>query len=485
MSVNYGLTYRDLLEVKKKLSKQKNYLEQNKFLSSSGQEKTLLDVSYSANLSKRYYPRILNKVNTFISHAFDKDLTPVFLTITLDGFFRDFLKGDYSRWDENRADYIKHIPNNDRSGYYLDYIDKKKHSLTPRDLYKILGHQMFRFLRSSTLQRIRKDGYDYTMIRVTEPHKKDGVPHFHVLMHLPKQYIPSVYLEFQKFFPAPQNHKPVSGREPKYIAPGMYETEGFQTEIRNAASYILKYILKSFVNLIEGNEVDYLQAWYVHNRIPRIITTHTLIPQDIYHSVAPLDDDWYYLTNIKFDAYYERDRDNDYFKFDDGQNRKIIGDSGLIMIVNNGRIVASYGSKKFSPKKIRLRSLTFTAYKPDSFDLLQRFIFYIPPNPYSYYISKVYDDGTMFVIGSPDDFFLSSASDTLDDLALLDCPDSFAFKPVNKMSNFELYQHYLDFDFDLYNPARYAFVHNELIYRSLIIDSFLNPNEFNTRFYDD
>ncbi len=480
MSYNYGLSNKDLEAVKAKLAKQKNYLEQNKFLVSNGKEKSLLDVSYSANLSKRYYPRILNKVNTFIHHAYQHDLVPVFLTVTLDGFFRDFMKCDFSRWNKNRDNYIKHIPNNDRSGFYLDYIDKKN-TLTPKDLYKILGHQLHRFNMSETLRNIKKDGYTYSMIRVTEPHK-DGVPHFHILMHVPKQYIPNLYIEFKRFFPAPQNDKILTSRTPKEISPGVYETEGFQIEIRNAAAYVLKYVLKSFVNLIEDKDIDYLQAWYVHNRIPRIITTHTLVSQDVYHHVAILDDDWHYLTNIKIDGYMERDRENNYFKLDDGDNRQIIGDNGLVMIVHHGKIVSSYGSKTYSLRKVRLRSLIYTAAKPKSFNMLERFIFYIPPIPYSYYITKVFEDGTFFSIGSKNDFYITCNADYYyEDLE--EVPETF--KSVSKMGDFALYNHYVDFDFDVHNPARYAIVNNELIDRGLIVAGVLAPNEFNTRFYDD
>ena len=262
MSVNYGLTSQDFEDAKKKLAKQKDYMENFTFLNSKGEPKTLLDYSFSPNLSKRYYPRILNKVHTFISLALGKGLDPVFLTVTLDGFFRDMMRGDYTRFTPDQVDkYQKFIPNNDRNGRYWDYIcdgaysdikTKKSYGkkLTPRDLYKILSHQMHRFTRSKSLQDIRqKYDSDYMMIRVTEPHK-DGVPHFHILMYLPKEHYSKVYKDFHRHFPAPRNAKPINkreaGREPNYISDDQPETFGFQTEIRSAAAYILKYILKSF-----------------------------------------------------------------------------------------------------------------------------------------------------------------------------------------------------------------------------------------------
>ena len=121
--VSYGLTSEDLKTVQKKIKNQEKYLKSNTFVTSSGQSKTLAEVSFGANTSTRYYSRILNKVNTFVSLNLGRDYKAVFLTVTLDGFFRDFLKGNFTRWtDETKEAYKKHIPNNDRHGHYLDCV---------------------------------------------------------------------------------------------------------------------------------------------------------------------------------------------------------------------------------------------------------------------------------------------------------------------------------------------------------------------------
>lgn len=137
----------DLEQVKLKIANQRDYLESNIFTTANGEQKSLLDVSYSANHSERYYARVLNKVNTFVNYNYNADLTPVFITVTLDGFFRDFIKGDFSRWDKNKEKYEKHIPNDDRFGYILDDINDHK-EITVKDLYKVLSFQMRNFLRS-------------------------------------------------------------------------------------------------------------------------------------------------------------------------------------------------------------------------------------------------------------------------------------------------------------------------------------------------
>lgn len=525
----YGLTEQDLLQAQWKIAKQKKYLESQTFLSAEGKEKNLLDVSYSANLSERYYSRILNKVDTFVSTSITKGLTPIFLTVTADGFFRDMLKGDYTRFTPKKVDaYRRYIPNNKRNGFYWDYISqgaysdlatKKSYSkkLTSKDIYKILAHQMHKFYMCETLRHIKKDGFNYTSIRVTEPHK-DGVPHYHILMYVPEQYVSRLYHEFKRFFPAPRNHVPLtkkntrgtSKRNGELICKTTkmikgkiqvihhHETHGFQTKIRSAAGYILKYILKSFTNLIDGEELDYLQAWYVHNRIPRIITTHTLVSQEVYHKVAMMEDDWHYLTDIKHNGIFENDRLNSYFRFNDGCGREIIGDNGLYTLTNQGRLIHSFGSKENFIPTYRSRSFDFKIFgslKPPTFNILQRYNIYIPHKQYKFYIVKKEKDGTIFSFVNVNDFSLHHIYELgisydkngefqgFADVFNHDIVISDYDVPVVKLSDNALYTEYSDFDFDTKNPARYAMLHNELIDRNMLRADYVKVNDYNDNFF--
>ena len=460
--LNYGLSQDDLVQVKDKIQKQKNYLESNNFFTSTGQELSLLDVSYSANHSTRYYARILNKVDTFVSYNISIDYVPLFLTCTLDGFFRDFLNADYSRFTEETRDFYKrHIPNNNQNGKILDAIDNKE-TLTNKDLYKILSHQWNRFTQSYALRKIKKDEHTYSYMRVTEPHK-NGTPHFHILMYVPRDYLSLVYDHFHKCFPAPQNKKPLTpqdnGRVSNTIIGDYKETQGFQTAINTSAGYILKYILKSFVDVSKGNEIDYLQAWYIKNKIPRIITSQTLIPQDIYHSLSILEDDWYYLSNIKYQGSYFRDNDMNYFelKID---NRLLVGDNGIFYISNNGRIVATYGKKVYQKQKIRFKSLKFTSKKPHNFSIMYLYEFYI---------------GIQYQYTRKDNY-------TTDYVAVV--PDSYSV-PVSEMSIQSLIELYTHFDFDLMIPQKFCTVRNEMIYRGFLHEQLGNYKDYDDSFYYD
>ena len=472
VSYNYGLTSDDLKSVRDKLARQRHFLESETFLTDSGQVKTLLDVSFAANHSERYYALILNKINTFVSFNVALDLTPVFLTVTLDGFFRDFLRGDFSRWPKYRESYKDHIPNNDRFGRYLDKIDASI-PLTSKDLYKILSFQWHRFLRSYTLQKMKRQGFQYTFIRVTEPHK-DGVPHFHVLFYLPERFMTPLYFHFRNFFPAPQNHKIISyarnGRKAAYLSSDVYETQGFQWKINSVAGYILKYILKTFRNVKENKEIDYLQAWYVFNRVPRLVTSNTLVPQDVYTKSSVLDDDWYYLTEIRKDAYYCLNRDFDFFVFDDLQGRRILYDSGYYRLTHHGYVVKEFGTKSF-------------------------FWYVSPPESYSpllissdYHLSRLHrKKKSKYVYHMGDDVsnILRVIVDGREYWALpndlrLRHPDFL--KPVARLSTLSLYEHWQNFDFDLYDPKRFGLIQNELIKRGVIDGELHSLDDFGVDF---
>lgn len=446
-SKNYGLTFIDLQDVRTKIIKQRKFLLENEFVTANGEFKTLLDVSMAANHSERYYAMILNKVNTFVSYNLNRDLVPVFMTVTLDGYFRDFLKGNFSRFKEKD---IKSIPNDDRFGFLLDQLDSKK-SFTIKDLYKVLAYQFHRFQKSNTMQKIRKsENSDYSYLRVTEPHK-NGVPHFHILMYIPADKIDIVRATFEKFFPAPQNHKRLNNIG--------YDTNGFQIDIRNPVGYILKYILKSFRNVVEGKEPDYLDAWYSHYRIPRSIFSHTLLTQKDYLRIAILDDDWYYLSHL--DVF--KDKHLRFTFLHDKTNRHLyisknycaiyyINDLGFM------RILKQYGTNTFNKSLISLNSLKFTTQKPYDFNIL---FLYDIKNPIIYRKSNI-EKGCKVV------YEFSN-------------PQVKAYHtPVNKLDIYALLDLYHNFDFENYNELRYFNIKKELIKRE-----FLHEDDFSLQYYSD
>lgn len=487
MSLNYGLSNNDLLFARNKIDEQIKYLENNNITTNNGEIKTFRELSFGSNISSRYFSRILNKVDTFTSLALSKEHKGIFLTITLDGFFRDCMKGDYKRFKAVRDKYIKHIPNDSRNGFYLDAMDKGA-VLTPKDLYKILVHQLHRFYRSGTLQKMRKNGFDYSSIRVTEPHK-DGVPHIHIAFFCPREFFKDVYKEFVKFFPAPQNHKLLTMRQNKRlgqeISEGITETNGFQINIKNDASYILKYILKTFRNVEKEEKIGYMEAWYIKYRIPRIITTRTLMSQDICNKVYPVEKDWFYLTQaIKNLGYMDIDNINNKFTLVDGNNRKIYYNNGLLVLSYDNKVIKTIGKFKEHIPKLRLRALKFTTISTN-FNILYRYTIYRTSLAYKYKMLFSFSDGTFFVLNKDGNHYFDFKSLDLD---INIYKDTFYNKKINhfdiylksikedlkNIKDYTLFNKFNNFVFIDNVPDnssyRYAEYHNELVERKIIFD---------------
>ncbi len=333
----YGLNKNDLKQIQKKHNIQREYLEESFFVTKNGQSKSLLDVSFSANHSERYYSELLNKINTIdtLILASSVDYDSIFITITLDGFFRDFLKANFKRYNESKHSHL--IPNNDAYGYLRDKI-RDNVAFNIKDLYNCLNFQLKRFQSSASYRRIKKSGHKPHYIRVCEPHKKDGVPHLHMMLYIPLDFRESILEAYKKYFPAPQNLKPLNNDNDGQIM-------GFQWKIKSAPAYILKYLFKTFLDVKNCNDIDYIQAWYIKHRILRVVTSHSLIPAWIYRKAMLLDNDWFYLSDIRESGLAEWSKENDFFHLIDEHCRELIYDSGQYTLLSAGHIIKQFGKK--------------------------------------------------------------------------------------------------------------------------------------------
>jgi len=346
----FGLNKNDLKLISNKLDNQSKYLDTNFFTTNSGQVKSLREVSFSANHSERYYAQLSNKIDTMTKTAISKGLHSCFLTMTLDGYFRDLLRGDYTRFnsldDHDLKVALQSVPNSEALGEVRQKIEARK-TLEIKDLYNILNHQTKRFLQSYAFKKLKKLDQNYMYIRTVEPHK-DGVPHFHMMLYIPFEHIEQFKKDFVRSYPAPQNKKLLKGSESDLIS--------FQTDINDTTAYVMKYILKTFMNVKEKKEVDYIQAWYIKHRIMRCVTSRSLIPQWIYQICYAFEDDWYHLTDLLNDIknQMEWSHEDNYFYLHDSQtDREIIYRYGVLEVVYGERVIKSIGiTKERTEKKI-------------------------------------------------------------------------------------------------------------------------------------
>ncbi len=243
--ITYGLYEDDLDEVNEKLRQQNNFLEYS-YISNdqTGQVFSLKECVISSNHNPdRYHAEIQNRINTLEKEAKLSGLIPVFLTMTLPSEFHE----------------MKHhngelIPN------------PKYNGTTPKEAVKILTKQWAKLRQDRSLKELTKAQRMY--YRVNEPHK-DGTPHTHILLFIPKDRIDRVESAFKRLFNQGSNK--------------------FEKNIRSAASYIMKYINKT-LPLSKKERLSetehYLNAWYIKHRINRFCSSRSTAPMYLYRLVS-------------------------------------------------------------------------------------------------------------------------------------------------------------------------------------------------------
>lgn len=237
----YGLTKTQLDLTDKKLAIQKSFLNSSYLYDKlSGKRIPLSDLIISANHSpKRYYGEIQNRVNTLIGEAENRELTPIFMTITL--------PSEYHPFKLHNKTLVK---------------NPKYNGTSPREAVKVLTKRFAKLRNDRAFRDIDKDERIY--FRVNEPHKS-GTPHTHILYYVPKDRIEHITKAFKRLFPQKGND--------------------IQLDLRNAGAYVMKYVNKTLPNSKgkKKSKVDrYLNAWYSHNRITRFSSSRTLAPIYLY-----------------------------------------------------------------------------------------------------------------------------------------------------------------------------------------------------------
>ena len=240
----YGLTQNDLAVVREKLRKQNNFLEYSYITNDqTGQSFSLKECIISSNHNPdRYHAEIQNRINTLDREATNAGLTPVFLTMTLPSEFHEMKQRNG-----------KLIPNPLYNG------------TTPKEAVKILTKQWAKLRQDRSLKELSKRQRMY--YRVNEPHK-DGTPHTHILLFIPKDRIDKVESAFKRLYNQVGNK--------------------FEKNIKSASSYIMKYINKT-LPLSKKEQLTetehYLNAWYIKHRINRFCSSRSTAPMYLYRLV--------------------------------------------------------------------------------------------------------------------------------------------------------------------------------------------------------
>lgn len=257
----YGLDTLDFEAIDKKLDFQKSFIENKFFDFDFAENKSALEFTYSANLNpNKYFAEMNNRINSIFQYSKNLGLMPVFCTITA--------PSEYHQTDKNRK---------------LIY--------SPNDTAKALTQIFNKFTNLQVFQRMKRETkHGLIYFRVYEPHKS-GVPHCHIMLFLPKNYILEVQNKFFEYFTNAEkwgnNKKSLDFRYTFY-------------NVNGAISYIMKYVTKTFKN--ENDTTNKAWYWYIKNRIRRFLTSRTLAPLEIYRKVRyffkNLPNDYLYVTNL-------------------------------------------------------------------------------------------------------------------------------------------------------------------------------------------
>lgn len=243
----YGLDEIDILYAKSKILRQSRFLNNNGIKdNSNGNLIPLKKIVFSAyHNPNRYYSEIQNRVNTLVSYAKEKNLKPLFMTLTL--------PSKYHR--------LKTI----KSGAFID--NPNYEGFTPTEAKKELTNMFAKLRQDRSLKELDKE--ERIFFRITEPHA-DGTPHSHILLFVPEDRVDRIVEAFNRLFR--QNTK-------------ANDIQKITSNIDNAVAYIMKYINKTLPLSKKESLTDkeqHLHYWYSTHRITRFNSSNTLAPICIY-----------------------------------------------------------------------------------------------------------------------------------------------------------------------------------------------------------
>jgi hypothetical protein len=368
--------------------------------------------------------------------------------------------------------YLRHIPNNEVHGFLRDKI-KERVKFTVKDCYNVLAFQWYRYSSGYAFKKIKKDGKQFIYLKAVEPHK-DGVPHFHVLLWIPENYIEQFKKDFVRYFPAPRNKKLMTEndkeffkRHKRYPKIGLDFNEGdmygFITLLHNPVGYIMKYATKSFMDLRTGEDLNYLQSWYIKHKIRRITTSHSTIPQWVYQKVFAIEKDWYHLTdlNIREPMLCEWNKEDDYITLIEDNGRVIEYDQGLLTLryLGSDNVIQQLGEFK---ERVVIKSQIQNV--PNKWQKQHQQIKHC----------EVYIDGSKHIFKNQSlkyQFDLRVyQNDYVDKKYFFFVPkDLIKITPQPlKMSNFDLLSYWNTIDIEMVNPNHFYHVREVLIDRGLL-----------------
>lgn len=479
----FGLTKKNKIDVLNKIEKQKDFLYSH-YIEVHGEKVQLASFFKNTFINAdRYIAELQHRVWSLVEYAQDRDLVNVFLTLTLPSEYHPmktlrsgkvvknpkFAHGNLRLFDiytkERATNYDKKIFKYYKTLNRIKYTGKDetisllKEDYSPSKGSKLLTEMFAKIRKDRSFQDLDKDKRVY--FRVTEPHK-DGTPHLHVSLWLPKQSVSKFIQAVHRFYPAPladvaSTYIPIEYKLYKNVYRKWdKKTNRFQwfdgykiheddksyikLQIEDSVAYLMKYIYKTLDDLRDGKGITEITMWYIFHGICRFYTSRTLISLNVYRPLGGK------LSLLELTQHYQDDTVTVYLDPETKQPKIIQYDDFILWNKKEFELKQYDKDDKKDPGTSQIRTVDIEIDSEE---------FYMMRGG-----SKLYPKSTQ--IGMSDEEYVP---------------------PVSRMKMIQLYNYYhsLDIDDPTLNIQHFGHVQNTMIERGLINDMEIQPlNSFNT-----
>ena len=246
----YGITETDKIFLKIKLENQKKFLDSNFFII-NGEYVPYSNFYFSSwHNSNRYIAELNNRVASLNDYALSQGLCPIFAVFTLP-----------SEYHKQKLITLK--SGKKKLVYNKKFIDDEDHSVSAgASKLQALVRSIMNSLHFRSLSQNQR-----CYITTKEPHL-DGTCHLNLLVFVPKENL----------------DKCVSAIKDRFL-----DTHSrVETDIKNATSYVMKYIFKTLDDLRQNPDLDNLtdiSYWYLKHKIRRFTMSKTFVSLEIYRKL--------------------------------------------------------------------------------------------------------------------------------------------------------------------------------------------------------
>ena len=164
--------------------------------------------------------------------------------------------------------------------------------LNKEEAYKEICNDIKKVFKMPSWTKI--DSHLRLYVRIIEPHKS-GIPHFHIIIWLPEQYIETFFNSIFKKFHSPKIHI-MSRYIPHSFSYNRINKKSIKEYVHEETNnkiykindsmkdYFLKTIRKATEDL-ESEDITDLSAWYILNESRIFSTSRTLAPIEVYKKI--------------------------------------------------------------------------------------------------------------------------------------------------------------------------------------------------------